>query len=242
MPTPVRSTSPATEPASRAARSAEALAVAGVGAALLYLSLRLGRGVDGAGDLAVVGLALLVGLLLADLTSGLVHWWADRIASEDFPLLGPLFVRPFREHHEDPTGICRHDFFETNGNTCMVVLPFLAAACLLSPGAPAGRGALFASATFLALVVWSCLTNQIHKWAHLPRVPAGVRRLQRARLVLSPGHHAEHHEPPFARRYCITTGWLDPLVDGLRVFLALEHLLGRLPPGTRGSGAKRARS
>lgn len=231
-----------TEPVFRPARVAEALAVAGVGAALLFLARRILRGVDGAGDLATVGLALLVGLLLADLTSGLVHWWADRMAREDFPLLGPLFVRPFREHHEDPAGICGHDFFETNGNTCMVVLPFLAAACLSTLAAPVGRGALFASATFLALVVWSCLTNQIHKWAHLPRVPALVRRLQRARLVLSPSHHAEHHEPPFACRYCITTGWLDPLLDGLRVFHALEQLLGRLPPETGGSSARRARS
>ena len=164
------------------------------------------------------------------------------VVSSKLPGLGPLFVRPFREHHEDPTGICRHDFLETNGNTCILVLPFLVAACLSTLGAPVGRGALFASTSFVALVVWSCLTNQIHKWAHLPRVSAGVRRLQRARLVLSPGHHAEHHEPPFARRYCITTGWLDPLLDGLRVFRALEHLLGSLPPGTQGSGAKRAPS
>jgi len=230
------------EPVFRPARVAEVLAVAGVGAALLFLSRRILDGVDGAADLATVGLALVVGLLLADLTSGLVHWWADRMAREDFPLLGPLFVLPFREHHEDPTGICRHDFFETNGNTCMVVLPFLGAACLSTLAAPVGRGALFASATFVALVVWSCLTNQIHKWAHLPRVPAAVHRLQQVRLLLSPRHHAEHHEPPFARRYCITTGWLDPLLDGLQVFPALERLLGRLPPQTGGPAAKRVRS
>src|SRR6185369_10112577 len=75
-------------------------------------------------------LALILGWLLADLFSGLVHWALDTYGSVRTPIVGPAIIRPFREHHADPQGMTRHDFFEVNGSSCLGCLPLLATSLL----------------------------------------------------------------------------------------------------------------
>lgn len=175
-------------------------------------------------DVAWLVLGAPLGWLASDAASGLVHWWADRLGREDLPLLGPHFVRPFREHHEAPWRIWRGDFATTNGNNCLVALPVLGLGLCVLPEAPRGAG-LAAFSAFLFFVLGVCLTNQIHRWAHQPRVSRVVAWLQRRRLILPRRHHAAHHAPPHTAHYCITTGWLDSLLEGCGLFATLERRL-----------------
>lgn len=156
-------------------------------------------------------ITLFAAYLAADLLSGLVHCLADRCGSIHTPLLGPALIRPFREHHAYPQAICHHDFVELNGNTALLGLPLLAPTAWLLPTETL-LGAAFAIFA-LTLSVAVLLTNSFHSWAHADSPPRLVRALQRARLILSPEHHDHHHEPPFSRCYCVTVGWLDPLLD-----------------------------
>uniref|UniRef100_A0A8C7C428 Plasmanylethanolamine desaturase 1 n=1 Tax=Oncorhynchus kisutch TaxID=8019 RepID=A0A8C7C428_ONCKI len=119
-----------------------------------------------------------MGIVMADFASGMVHWGADTWSSVDIP----PFICPFRENHIDPTAITRHNFIETNGNNCML--------------------------TILPLAHMSVtLTNQIHKWSHSYfGLPRWVMLLQDCHLVLPQKHHRIQHVSNHETYYCITTG------------------------------------
>jgi ubiquitin-conjugating enzyme E2 variant len=57
-----------------------------------------------------------------------------------------------------------------------------------------------------------------------------VRALQRARLILSPEHHAIHHAAPQDKYYCITVGWMNPVLERLRFFAFCEWTIARIYP------------
>jgi hypothetical protein len=168
------------------------------------------------------------GYLLADFASGLVHWAADRFGSPQTPLVGPHFIRPFREHHLAPDELVCHGFIETNGNNSIFSLPFL---LLLIPAfhAPLGSEcAAFGLALGFTFFAGMFVTNQIHKWAHMPNPPAYACFLQRCGFILSPEHHRKHHTPPHDTHYCISSGWLNPMLRRLRIFELLEWLALRV--------------
>ncbi len=167
--------------------------------------------------------ALLAGYLAADVFSGLVHWFFDTWLSATTPILGSMFVRPFREHHVDELAITRHDFVETNGSNCLGSLPLLLMALALDPAS----GGLAEGAVVFIVVL--CLgifaTNQFHSWAHLTEPPAWIRLVQRSGLALRPEHHAVHHRAPHVGHYCITTGWMNAPLDGIGFFRGLERAI-----------------
>ena len=170
--------------------------------------------------------ALVAAMLVADLLSGLVHWGADTWGTVETPLLGGSLIRSFREHHVNPKSITHHDFIEANGNSCLVLLPVVALALVvpIATGAPWG----LLAATFLGILgFFLAATNEIHKRAHQDSPPRLFRALQRMHVILPASIHDIHHRAPFARYYCITTGWLNAPLTAIGFFTTLETLIAR---------------
>lgn len=164
----------------------------------------------------------LLGYLTSDFTSGLVHWLADRYGSRTTPLLGPKFVVPFRDHHDDPEAIGRHDFVEANGDNCFMALFVLVPASLLRVDQAPWLALVMLYVLVLAL--GTLLTSMAHGWAHRADPPAMARWLARAGLVIAREHHDHHHQGDHLTHYCITTGWLNGLLDRTRFLRKLESL------------------
>lgn len=171
--------------------------------------------------LPAIGLA---SFIAADFSSGFVHWLADNYGSPQTPLLGPKLVTPFREHHVDPLAITRHDFLEANGDNCLISHFVLLPAYFWFRAVDA-EWAIELELFVVLLAFGVLLTSMAHGWAHDPVPPRFARLLQRAGLVISPEHHDKHHRGAHATHYCITTGWLNPVLDGTRFFRGLERVL-----------------
>ena len=171
-------------------------------------------------------LAIPLGVILGDFVSGIVHWAADTYGSEDMRVIGPSLVKPFRLHHVYPRDITTHGLVETTGNVCILAVPLLSATLYLMRLLPQS-GLLAFSVVCLGLMATATVaTNQFHKWAHQESPSSFARWLQRKRLVLEPAHHKRHHTEPFNVNYCITNGWLNPILNKLKFFRRLEATLG----------------
>jgi hypothetical protein len=217
------------QPYGRGHRALEIASIAFVFLALGWLALRVCHALDSARQIVYVATTAVSGYLVADFLSGVVHWAGDTIGDQNTPIFGANFVTPFRYHHIDPKDITRHDFVETNGNNCIVIAPILAVLLLVTPRS---AGWFFYACAVMAFT--SCFilcTNQFHKWAHEDHPGRWVRAMQSAGLILSPEHHSIHHASPQDKSYCITVGWMNPLLDKIGFFRICETIIGRVIPG-----------
>ncbi len=166
----------------------------------------------------ILGQAL-IGWLIADLLSGLFHWWEDRVGRLDWPLIGRFVVAPNRLHHVDVLAFTRSGLVERN-----LVVWLLVAAISIGWLALTGPSVTWATATLGGLLV-----NEVHRMAHLPASAGPVSRvLQEIGLFQSPKHHAGHHRAPSDRRYCILTDWLNPVLDAVAAWTRIEAVMTRV--------------
>jgi len=199
-----------------------------VGVSLMSLwGLSLARRFDNADFIGILS-AVAVGGLVSDFISGMAHWMADTWGTIDTPILGKAFIRPFREHHVDPTAITRHDVFETNGNNCLVVIPttIYYLYCFMTYDAEQLSGNFRFEFGMFVFAIFICLTNQIHKWSHTYfGLHPVVSWFQDMHIILPRKHHRIHHVAPHETYFCITTGWLNWPLEKIRYWTTLESIV-----------------
>ncbi len=166
-------------------------------------------------DVFSIAAQLLLGWLLADLISGLVHWLEDRVFWVGMPLLSKAVVEPNRLHHIDAQAFLRQSLLSRNSTTWPVVL-----AIALPWLAVAGFSWIWLGAMAGGLVV-----TEVHVRTHRPVGASWYSALQEIGIVQSRGHHVGHHAPPMDRRYCILTNWINPILDRAAVWRRLESSL-----------------
>jgi ubiquitin-conjugating enzyme E2 variant len=178
-----------------------------------------------------IATSAVMGILTADFLSGVVHWAADSWGSVEVPLLGKNFIRPFREHHIDPTSITRHDFIEVNGDNFMMTIWKLAHITYQYRSLSYDDLESYYPYHWywMLLAIYVSVTNQIHKWSHTYfGVPIWVQYLQKMHIVLPRQHHRVHHIAPHATYFCITTGWLNWPLEKIRFWKCAEWMITKV--------------
>lgn len=174
---------------------------------------------------AEIFVQLLLGWLAADFLGGIVHWWEDRAAETRWPVLGRLVVKPNRKHHRSPLAFTRSSFLSRNLTTTLAAI--IASLVWLYACGP--------SLAWAAATIGGMIQSQVHFWSHTA-APGWVRVLQEIGLFQSPRQHGEHHRYE-TRRYCVLTNFVNPILDAVRFWHAIESILAvlRIPVngGTR---------
>ncbi|XP_040383177.1 fatty acid desaturase 4, chloroplastic-like [Oryza brachyantha] len=196
--------------------------LAGSAAVLSSLSTSASLARD-AGSFAGPLAAAAAAYALADLSTGVYHWFVDNYGDASTPVFGSQ-IAAFQGHHRYPSTITRREpcnnLHALARAAALALLPVDAAAT--AAGAPAAAHAF--AGVFAACVV---LSQQFHAWAHENprRLPPGVEALQAAGVLVSRAQHAAHHRAPYNNNYCIVSGVWNELLDRHRVFEALEMVV-----------------
>lgn len=159
-------------------------------------------------------------IMLADFVAGLVHWLEDAYGREDTPVLGPLLIRPNIVHHHLPRHFTKLSWWQSSWDLVLVGLAILGVAAWL--GSLTWHVVLF--------VFISVNANQVHKWSHMSRKEVGpvVAFLQDRGILLTPKQHALHHTDPKNTYYCPVTNLVNPLLEAVRFWDALEAVVESL--------------
>lgn len=159
-------------------------------------------------------------IFIADFLSGFFHWLEDAYGHPNWPVTGRWITQPNILHHHNPRYFTRHSWFKSADVLMVLVGATLVLAWTL--------GCLNWMVILVAII--GVNANEIHKWSHRSRAENGrlIVLLQRVGILQSAAHHANHHRNPKNSHYCVVTNYLNPVLDGIRLWDALEVIGFRL--------------
>lgn len=169
------------------------------------------------GNIVSVALEAVLTVFCAELIAGMVHWFEDAYVREDTPLIGRLLGRPNVIHHHYPRHMTQNTWWQSSYDLVLIAACFVFAC---------GFGGLLTWQVWLFAIL-SANANQMHKWTHRTRKENGpvISWLQDIRILQTPGHHLVHHKDPKNSHYCTMTNCLNPLLDAIHFWAALEWVL-----------------
>lgn len=157
-------------------------------------------------------LYILLAILVADLLTGIFHWWEDRYGNPDWPILGKYIIQPNIKHHQDPMFFCKGNYWNRNSTT--LIPSFLMAGLCY-----------YLNFYFLTLVFFiASQSNEIHCWEHT-KTNRFIKLLQKCYILQNKKTHALHHKRPYDTNYCVMTMVVNPILNRIYFWYFLEKAI-----------------
>ncbi len=183
-------------------------------------------------DLLLLAGQIVLVWLITDAVSGLFHWWQDAYGDPFWPVVGTHITRPNILHHYAPRALLDKSWWNSSRTLLVIALTIATGAWLIDR------------------LTWQLLLglslgvnmNQVHKWSHQAprRNPAVVRWLQHWGVLQSPAQHRLHHIAARDTHYCIFTNVMNPVLERVHLWAAIEWVLARGFGITRRGDSQRA--
>lgn len=177
-----------------------------------------------AGAWSTFGLSFFAAYALADLGTGIYHWFVDNYGDGTTPVFGRQ-IAAFQGHHQRPWTITQREFCN---NVHQVFKPAAFAAAFFL--AISNLTPLWFNAWVAPFIFFVCMSQQFHAWSHMKKseLPGIVVALQDMNLLISRKAHGAHHRAPFDCNYCIVSGWWNPLLDRSGIFPVAEKFVHKV--------------
>ena len=150
----------------------------------------------------------IIGYLLADILSGVGHWFEDTVLTPENTTFWPALHQislDNQEHHKNPKRMTTSKWQDTISTTLPFVL-FLGIVLFLNFGF---------QVWWLSTLTLLLFTNQIHKWQHMTinERPSLAGWLMYFKIIASSSHHLKHHKKPFDKNFCIITPHVNNVIN-----------------------------
>lgn len=168
-------------------------------------------------DVVIVVVQIIACIAVTDFLFGVFHWLEDGYGDPSWWFIGPAAIQPNILHHFDSSHMTHH------GWVYNARAPIAAAAIAIVSAI-----ALDAMTWQLALIIAIGINgNQYHLWSHRSPRSNGkiITFIQRIGLLQSPRYHARHHGGQKNTLYCTGTVYLNPILDKMRFWTALEQII-----------------
>lgn len=167
-------------------------------------------------------LQIIIGFVLADIGSGIIHWFEDTYFDYciDIPIISDI-SKDNELHHYFPRTIIAYSYLENSKYLLILSIIFFTIIFVIN------KSILFKySYLFISFFLFASFANALHKHSHMRECenPYIITLLQKTGVLCSHNHHSLHHEH-VDTKYCVISEYTNYVLDTVYFWRVVEYII-----------------